>query len=51
MDRACSTHGAKGNTYSISVGKAEGRLRRRWEDKNMTSARNQNFGFRRDGRY
>jgi hypothetical protein len=37
MGRACSTHGTRGRTYRILVGKPEGRrpvvrLRRRWED-------------------
>jgi hypothetical protein len=37
VDRACSTHGAKLNTFRILVGKQEGnrqlgRPRRRWED-------------------
>jgi hypothetical protein len=37
MDRTCSTHGEKKNTYRILMGKAEGkrplrRRRRRWVD-------------------
>jgi hypothetical protein len=37
MDRTCSTHGEKLNTYRILVGKPErnrplGRPRHRWED-------------------